>query len=339
MMNEVFKLLNGGFVSLDSFNLKSFEDMIELINSGNRKRYATNKTDLSTLENNFFCTGNGISVNEFRLNPSDTFKIKSVGMNRCIFFHYNLKEEQFLKEIDEKISYKLKNQHCFIGITQEGATFTVQFDKDKEYNHIIFMLDVSLFKELALSISLNDIEEVFNSTKKISKIQDLPLDGSENILLKDLFRKNFHKGAVKDLYQESKTMELICHTLSKIEKMQNNKIPDDLNKKDIECIKKAKEILLSNLKNSPSLKELSYKSAINEYKLKRGFKALYGTTIYGMLNEVRLNEAKLLIEKEEIDINEVSILVGYKSSSHFSKIFKDRYGVSPKEIKKQRIIN
>ncbi len=61
-----------------------------------------------------------------------------------------------------------------------------------------------------------------------------------------------------------------------------------MNPKDIECLYRAKEILLNDIIRPPSLKELARKSAINEFKLKKGFKELFGITVYRMLQEVRL---------------------------------------------------
>lgn len=99
---------------------------------------------------------------------------------------------------------------------------------------------------------------------------------------------------------------------------------------------KARELLLEDIANPPSIKELAYKSAINEFKLKKGFKELYGQTIYGYLQSYRLNEAKKLLEKNEINVGEASALVGYKSIGHFSKIFKEHFGIKPIVLKKEQ---
>jgi AraC-like DNA-binding protein len=81
---------------------------------------------------------------------------------------------------------------------------------------------------------------------------------------------------------------------------------------------------------------LASQSAINEFKLKKGFKQLFGKTVFSFLQEYRLNEAKKILTENEININEVCDIVGYKSVSHFSKIFKDYYGVNPIEIRKNQ---
>ena len=66
---------------------------------------------------------------------------------------------------------------------------------------------------------------------------------------------------------------------------------------------------------------LAKSCAINEFKLKKGFKMMFGTTIYGALQEKRLKIAYELLMQRDINISEAATFVGYKSISHFSNIF------------------
>lgn len=137
------------------------------------------------------------------------------------------------------------------------------------------------------------------------------------------------------MYYESKILELTYNTINNLNESSAKSL-HFLNKKDIEALHKAKEILFENINNPPSLKELAHKSAINEFKLKKGFKQLFGNTVYGLLQEYRLNKAKKLLEIDDINISEAAYLVGYKNISHFSTIFKKYFGYSPINIKKKQ---
>lgn len=101
---------------------------------------------------------------------------------------------------------------------------------------------------------------------------------------------------------------------------------------DLRAIEKSREILLSDLKNPPSIKALARSCAINEFKLKKGFKALFGTTICAALQQERLKIAHELLRKGDINVSQASAFVGYKSLSHFSQIFKDCYKILPTEF-------
>jgi AraC-like DNA-binding protein len=70
---------------------------------------------------------------------------------------------------------------------------------------------------------------------------------------------------------------------------------------------------------------------LNEYKLKTGFKALFGKPVYDYLLDKRMEYARLLLEKQTFHVYEVAEMVGYSDSSSFSKAFFKRYGYRPVE--------
>ncbi len=80
----------------------------------------------------------------------------------------------------------------------------------------------------------------------------------------------------------------------------------------------------------PSIKELCKIVAINELKLKTGFRQFFNETPYGTSVEYRLQEAKKLLIASELNINEISKKVGYKYAQNFTKAFGDRFGMPPK---------
>ncbi|SNS88046.1 AraC-type DNA-binding protein [Anaerovirgula multivorans] len=91
----------------------------------------------------------------------------------------------------------------------------------------------------------------------------------------------------------------------------------------------ARDILLSNLENSPSLLELSRAISINDCTLKKGFKALYGNTVYGFIREQRLEKAYKLLVVNNCSVTQSAHAVGYNNLSHFARSFREKFGVSP----------
>ena len=71
----------------------------------------------------------------------------------------------------------------------------------------------------------------------------------------------------------------------------------------------------------------------NETKLKYGFKALFGETIFAYRNRRRMKKAIALIE-DGIPIGRVSEEVGYQHQTSFTSAFKSYYGISPKDSRK-----
>lgn len=144
--------------------------------------------------------------------------------------------------------------------------------------------------------------------------------------------------SLKDIYIESKVLEIIYNEFSDI--LNKNKTLNSslikIDEYDKEALNKARDILMNNLQNPPSLKELSRLVRLNEFKLKKGFKDKFNITPYKFLEQCRMQKAKYLLENEDININEVTELLGYKYQSNFSKVFKQHFKINPSEILKNR---
>ena len=64
------------------------------------------------------------------------------------------------------------------------------------------------------------------------------------------------------------------------------------------------------------------------------FKQYTGTNFVNFLKDLRMQEAKRLLETSDMRVNEISQAVGYENEKHFMKIFKATLGVSPTEYRK-----
>lgn len=67
------------------------------------------------------------------------------------------------------------------------------------------------------------------------------------------------------------------------------------------------------------------------------FKYLYGVSPYKYLKNMRMEAALDLLLDTENKITVISENLGYKNSGHFAKLFKEYYGISPKEYRNKNI--
>jgi AraC family transcriptional activator of pyochelin receptor len=91
----------------------------------------------------------------------------------------------------------------------------------------------------------------------------------------------------------------------------------------------ARDYLLSKMAMPPSLVALAEIAGINEFKLKHGFKEMFGTTVFGYLAEARLVQARAHLIEGRKTATEIAFELGFSSLQHFSSRFKARYGVTP----------
>ena len=139
-----------------------------------------------------------------------------------------------------------------------------------------------------------------------------------------------YRGLLRRLYLESKVLELITHKLSQIAFPESSlRNPSALHPSDIERIHEAKDILIRNIENPPSLLQLARKVGLNDYKLKIGFRQVFGTTVVGYLREWRMERARLLFEERELNVAEVAFAVGYTHLGHFAAAFKKQVDIKP----------
>ena len=144
------------------------------------------------------------------------------------------------------------------------------------------------------------------------------------------------KGVVRQLYLESKAIELISLYLHQCSlNVHPSKLSPQLCSEEIERVQLAKEILLANLEHPPSLLELAQRVGLNDCKLKRGFRQLFGMTAFGYLYQQRMEKARDLLKVDTMNITEVAAVVGYTNPSAFGAAFKRMFGTTPSAYRRQ----
>lgn len=70
---------------------------------------------------------------------------------------------------------------------------------------------------------------------------------------------------------------------------------------------------------------------------KRDFQAAYNMTPHRWLMQKRLLHARQLLRSTEKAVSDIAFDCGFENNSHFSRIFKERYNISPLQYRKQQI--
>ena len=138
-----------------------------------------------------------------------------------------------------------------------------------------------------------------------------------------------YKGSLRKLYLESKTLELITHSMARFIIPSPATGKPQLRPHEIERIQYARELVGRDLQNPPKLLDLARTVGLPHSKLNSCFRELYGTTIFGYLREIRLNKARSFLDEGRMNVTEVAYAVGYSSLSHFAKAFKKQHGTAP----------
>lgn len=139
------------------------------------------------------------------------------------------------------------------------------------------------------------------------------------------------KGIFKRMFLEAKVIELLMLQLEQL--TEQFPAQTSLKKTDVEKIYAVKELLSHTISENYSLIELAHKVGTNEFTLKKGFRELFGTTVFGFWNDIKMNQAKTMLLEADKSIYEVADVIGYKNPRHFSTAFKRKFGILPSQVK------
>jgi AraC family transcriptional regulator of adaptative response / methylphosphotriester-DNA alkyltransferase methyltransferase len=102
-----------------------------------------------------------------------------------------------------------------------------------------------------------------------------------------------------------------------------------------ELVLSAKEVLKEKYTEKFSLKELAEALYVNPYYLSRTFKEITGITLLEYHNQLRCEKSKEYLRNPDYNLSYISSMIGYSSSSHYIRNFKQCYGCTPKEYRKE----
>lgn len=164
--------------------------------------------------------------------------------------------------------------------------------------------------------SLSENVLSFSHQSNFTKI--LSLCGRTRQALEGLLNQSY-AGNLHNIFVNAQTQMLLLYSLD----CMDDKAIDVINcrflanEADREKIIKAREILLQQIGEPITIKELSRKVAMNECYLKKGFKEMFGATIFDFYQSQRMEHAKYLLYEKGVTVTEVSMMLGYSSISHF----------------------
>lgn len=176
-------------------------------------------------------------------------------------------------------------------------------------------------------------DDILNFKHTASFATSMPLCSKTRMVLEALLNHSY-TDSLENIYINAQTQMLLLYSMECMIGSGQEAFTSKFlaNEADREKIAKAREILLLHISEPLTIKALSRKVAINECYLKKGFKEMYGTTIFDFFQSQRMEHAKYLLYEKGLSVTDVSSLLGYSSISHFSTAFKKHTGLKPCEL-------
>tara|TARA_B100000953_G_scaffold297388_1_gene292110 strand:- start:349 stop:1365 length:1017 start_codon:yes stop_codon:yes gene_type:complete len=238
---------------------------------------------------------------------------------------------------DEDIVHHIeKDQSVIIGANR-GSGNKIMFPGGFKVSAVVLDVDRKKFVE-QLTFPLEDMDDIYhrifadtNAMRTLYHHTQYSLKMSH--LIQEL-RDFTTPGLERISYHGAKALELLTYMLmlyredSKPEDHQNVLRP-----KDLEKVKQVIFQIDKNISELGNINSLAQSVEITETKLQEGFQILFNCTVHEYIQRKRMETAMLLLLKTNKTISEIVYEIGLNSRSHFSKIFKEKYGMTPTAVR------
>ena len=134
------------------------------------------------------------------------------------------------------------------------------------------------------------------------------------------------KPILKEEFEEILEKMLERHFAMQKEQQEKEKTGD--------VIFEVENYIKENIESDLSLELLASVVHLNPSYLSRYFKESTGENLSNYVTRCKMEKAAWLLDNTEQKINEIMLQLGYQKSQHFAKIFREQYGVSPKDYKR-----
>ena len=246
--------------------------------------------------------------------------------NRDCKFLYRNEEDGSSNEVERLECFissgSIKNHHIFVLPADKPISiFSIEINR-KQFEEKV---------DLLLSEMDQELEMVFRDVNGVNSFfykSQYSLDISEKI---DEFEDTEMSGFLKAVHSEGKVYEILTYCLKQY--------LDDLNapekrtifrKVTLDKIEEAVKIIKDEIDTIGNIITLSRRVGINQNTLQSGFKRFYNVSVNEFIRNCRMDKAKELLLNTDLNITEITYKIGINSRSYFSKLFKEKYGMSPK---------
>lgn len=239
--------------------------------------------------------------------------------------------------VDEKKGeYKLF--HHYIYFTPENADVEIYFQKETSYKNLDIYVSKDYFHQLAGSNTTlqNFINKIDQNTAASLFPEGLPITPQMMSILLEIKKCNL-EGFYRDYFIKSKILNLLFLIFEFTKSTQNETVTKSrlsINTYEVHQLMEVKKFIEDNLKSFYTIEQLSIKFGINEFKLKNGFKELFGDGVFHYASKLRMKEALYLLKNSDFSIKEIAYHLGYASPSSFSVAFKNELGMGPSYYRK-----
>jgi AraC-like DNA-binding protein len=144
---------------------------------------------------------------------------------------------------------------------------------------------------------------------------------------------NPYTGRLALLYTEALAHELLCAAVGKFS-LASESPTEHYSERHLRSLSAARQRLMEQFAPPPTIAKLSRLVGLGEKALTRGFKAVYGETLFDFSVRCRMQHALTLLRDRNWSVDRVSEAVGYSHPTSFATAFRRHFGLRPVDLKR-----
>ncbi len=199
------------------------------------------------------------------------------------------------------------------------------------------LVNIHLTQEALYSMTGLSINDVLKYMKSIlyrlshihTSVAIMPIFSGLHRLTAEISQCSYLDSKARNIFLCAKVSEAIAAVLDKFSREHGTPstlcaVPSDRLR-----LLQARAMLETRYQEAWSVQSLSQAVGLNEKRLQAGFNALYGATVHESLTRIRLDRGLAMLASGT-SVTETAQTVGFSNVSHFSKVFRSKFGISPK---------
>lgn len=265
------------------------------------------------------------SIGKFFEKVSGTGMIQRHGLHSCLMLKSDIRKE--IAKIG-KLHVRQGQYSCFF---TEPTTYKLKFEKGTEYRALDIFYSPKLLEELLPFFP--ELKNILSSPSPalLGKIGwSLP---SMKEITHQILNCPYDE-STRQFYFDLKVRELLYQILENTYRRKGKLYT--FTPWEIARIHEARDILESHIsKKPPTIRSLSRQVALNEFKLKTGFRQYFNSSMFDWLMDKKMQHAKNLILTTNRPIKDICTMVGYPRTTNFITAFLRRFGMTPGSLRRQ----
>jgi len=280
----------------------------------------------------------GLTAWVYNIKFSEKYHINTeFAVERPYYFGYHVSGFQETKFSNEDEYHKIAEGQNFIVVSEPGNSSEFIIPGNVEYQCCYLIINPIKLRESPTKIKgqlQQNLGEIFAEVDT-----NLPYRYFGNIdlrtgLFAEIIVKNQRTDLVGRLLTEAAILNMLASQIEAHDhELNTESFQPELSKSELVKISSIGDYLKDHIGGQVTIKILAEHLGLSPKKLQLGVRFLYGYSVNQYLTNLRMEVARELIHTTDQSLSEICYSIGFSSKSYFSKLFRDRFGILPRDYK------